>query len=77
MAKTLRRMRKERQMTQKRLSDLSGVPRICISRYENGKHQPSIENAAKIANALDVNISELLDFDKLAILHEYRKEDDK
>ena len=47
-------------MTQKRLSEVAGVPRICINRYENGIYRPNMENARKLATALGVTIDELL-----------------
>ena len=53
-------IREGQKMTQKRLAEVSGVPRICINRYENGIYRPNMENARKLAIALGVTIDELL-----------------
>ena len=60
MGKQFREIRLARGLTQYQLAELSGVPRICICRYESGKYFPSISNAMKLAKALDVSIDELI-----------------
>ncbi|QGF23481.1 helix-turn-helix domain-containing protein [Raineyella fluvialis] len=42
-----------RNITQKVLSDLSGVPQSEISRIESGRANPTIETVARLAAALD------------------------
>lgn len=56
----IRKLRKERGMTQMELSEKSQVPRICITRYEAGQYKPGIENAKKLAVALGVTVDELI-----------------
>lgn len=60
MVQKLREIRKKRGLTQKKLAELSRVPRICISRYEAGKYHPGLENASKLAAALGVTVDELI-----------------
>lgn len=60
MIRNLKSIRKMRGMTQQQLADVSDVPRVCISRYESGKYQPSFTNACKIAKALNVSVDALI-----------------
>ena len=50
----LKRLRKERGVTQEGLADLSGVSRPAIHRIENGQQAPRQGTVAKLAAALDV-----------------------
>jgi transcriptional regulator with XRE-family HTH domain len=55
MCKTrLKQLREEKNLTQKQLSDLSGVPQEQISRYERGRSMTE-ETIKKIVKALEVN----------------------
>lgn len=58
--KKLRPMRRERKMSQSDLSELSGVSQTMIGAIERGVTNPTIGIVAKLANALDVSISELI-----------------
>jgi transcriptional regulator with XRE-family HTH domain len=44
-------------------SALSGVNRVLILRYENGKAVPGIVNAAKIARVIGVELHEVKEFE--------------
>ena len=46
-------------LTQKELGDLCGMADSAIRRYELGKANPKIETLGKIADALDIHISNL------------------
>lgn len=54
IAKKLKLLRKERGLTQKALSDLSGVPTITIQGYEAEKFNPKVGQIEKLAKALNV-----------------------
>lgn len=54
---------KLRDMTQKDLVDLTGIPKSNMSQYANGKHEPKQTAIYKIAMALNVNESWLMGFD--------------
>ncbi len=57
----IKRIRKEKGLTQKELSKSSGVHEVQIARYENDKTKPSIGVLRKLAYALDTYISALID----------------
>ena len=57
----LRRLRKERGLTQEDFATDSGFDRGYVSGIERGVRNPTITVVEKIANALDVAIGELLD----------------
>ncbi len=63
----IKEFRKKNGLTQKQLGDLCGLADSAIRRYENGNANPKIETLQKIANALNVHISDLLDSDKYEI----------
>lgn len=49
--------RKEMGLTQKELADKVGVTQQIISRFENEKHAPTLDNFLKILDGLDLEIS--------------------
>jgi len=60
---TLKEWRERRGMTQTRLSELSGVSRISIVRYEHrvmDDRNITLENAQKLADALDCDPRDFL-----------------
>lgn len=56
----LAEIRKSRGMTQRKLSYLSGVPRVSIARYETGRVSPNIRVLEKLADALGVSIDDIV-----------------
>lgn len=82
IGKTIRSIRKEKGITQKKLAELSGIAEITIRQYEADKYKPKIEQVKKIAAALNVSPfdivgSQLLDVEetgekiKLKTLQDY------
>jgi transcriptional regulator with XRE-family HTH domain len=61
IAKKIRQLRLEQQMTQERLASKTGFSKAFISKIENRITSPSIASLSKIAMALGVSISTLLD----------------
>ena len=59
----IRKIRKEKGLTQRELGELCGMADSAIRRYESGRANPKIETLQKIANALNVPIYELAEFD--------------
>lgn len=55
----VRRYRQMRQISQEDFAEMCGLHRTYISDIELGKRNVSLENIEKIANALDMTISEL------------------
>jgi transcriptional regulator with XRE-family HTH domain len=56
----LREWREYRALTQKELSDLTGVSRDGISNYENGEREARPSTARRLAKALDVTVGDLV-----------------
>lgn len=57
--KTLRRLRKKQGVSQEAFADKCDLHRTYISDIERGERNISLENIEKIANVLNVSISEL------------------
>lgn len=58
--KTLKQIREAEGMTREELAYKSGVGYHMISAIENGKRNPSLKNAEKIAEALDITVDSLI-----------------
>ena len=55
----LAEIRREKGWTQEKLSEVSGVRRVTIARYETGKNSPTLRMLEKLADALGVSIADL------------------
>lgn len=62
VGENIKRLRKERGLTQKNLGELCGIAEPNIRKYENGKQNPKLETAESIAKALNVSVLSLLGF---------------
>lgn len=60
--KKIKLIRTIRGLTQKQLGELSGIHEVAIRKYELGKNLPKEEQLKKIADALNVNVNSLLEF---------------
>lgn len=60
-AENLRRLRKQADLSQEELGSRAGIQMADISRYEGGHRDPRITTVARLAEALDVSITELLE----------------
>ena len=60
--KRLARARIDRELTQTRLSIISGVPQANIWSYENNKTSPKISTLELLCKALEISASELLGY---------------
>ena len=56
----LRRLRKERGLSQDVLSGLAGISRSHLSMIECASMEPTLDTLYKIAQALDIPVSEIL-----------------
>lgn len=56
--KVIRQIRHQKDISQEALADLCGLHRTYISDIELGKRNVSLENLERIANALDISLSE-------------------
>lgn len=57
--KAIRRRRRELDLSQEKLAEISGLHRTYISSIERGQRNPSLENIENLAKALDISISSL------------------
>src|SRR5579859_2037478 len=57
----LRRLRREHSLTQEELAQACGLSQEMIAKTEQGRRHPRLTVLAKIAQALDVPLSELID----------------
>ena len=61
IGKNIRRIRKEKGLTQKKLGELSGINEVQIRQYELERATPKIGTVDKIATALEVNIIDIME----------------
>ena len=61
--KNLQKYRKFRGLTQEKLAELVGVDVTSISSIVTGNYFPSADNLSKLADVLQVQFSDLFDFD--------------
>ncbi|MBR3605729.1 MAG: helix-turn-helix transcriptional regulator [Candidatus Gastranaerophilales bacterium] len=59
----IKEIRESRKMNQEQLAELVGLESRHLSRIETGKSFTTLENISKIANVLDVELSELFSFE--------------
>ena len=56
LAKIVLLCRKERHISQKQLSEITGIPQADISRLESGEANPTLDKICRIADAFDMNV---------------------
>ena len=59
IGENIKKIRKEKDITQAELSDACGFAITALSAYENGHRNPSLETVAKIAKKLEVSIDHI------------------
>jgi transcriptional regulator with XRE-family HTH domain len=71
LAETLRRLRRERQLTQLQVASRAGLTVSYLSRLETGKIQPTVVTVGRLATALEVAVADLFrpDADRPAPAH--------
>lgn len=74
IGESIRRFRKQRNMTQKQLAELIGGDQKFISKIEIGKARPGLSTYLRIANAFQVSIDRFLT-DTIKLTCEYSGED--
>lgn len=75
IGENIRYFRKKRSLTQKQLAEKTGVNEVTIRSYENGRYIPKQKNLIKLAQALQVNIYNLLDEDGVELFNTYTEEE--
>lgn len=56
----MRRMRRDRQLSQEALADKAGIHRNYLGGIERQERNVGLDNLEKIANALGISVSQLL-----------------
>ncbi len=59
LADTVKKIRKEKELTKEQLGDLTGINRIMIGRIESENYIPSIAQFENLSNVLGFNISDM------------------
>ncbi len=72
--KRIKELRERKKLTQEKLAEKIGLDLQTISRIETGYYFTSFENLEKLANALDVTIADLFDFEHVKTKEELIKE---
>ena len=63
LGKQIKVERTKKDLTQEKLAELAKLTMLTIGSIENGKSAPTIITLSKIAEALDIKLCDLLDFD--------------
>lgn len=63
----LRHIRKQKSLSLRDLERLSGVDYSSISKIETGGSSPKLETVIRLARALEVDLSELIDLEELQL----------
>jgi len=63
VGRRIKEERKKKKLNQKELAQKIGIQNSTLSQYEHGKSEPNQEMLFKIAQALDVNVSDLIPSD--------------
>ena len=63
----IRLERTKRKLSQEKLAELSDLSKVSIGAIERAEWSPTIETLAKIANAFEISLSELIDVSKVEI----------
>ncbi len=61
----IRILRNKLNMSQEKLGELAGLSTNSISTIERGQSKPSIDTLEKIANAINIELKELVDVSKI------------
>lgn len=60
VAKNIKKLRQEKQLSQEQLAEQLHVTRQAISNWENGKTQPDVDTLTQIADVFDVSVERII-----------------
>ncbi|HBA40045.1 MAG TPA: XRE family transcriptional regulator [Deltaproteobacteria bacterium] len=63
LGRRVRELRKKKGLTQERLAEIAALDVKYLGGIERGTENPTIETLEKLANALSVRVSQILDFE--------------
>lgn len=61
-AKNLRKLRKQKKLSQQKLGAMLGYGCTAVTNYESGRNTPSLEDLMKLATIFEVTLDELAGF---------------
>ena len=70
VGENIRKYRKEKGLTQKKLAELTQLNEVTIRSYEAGKYKPKFEQLRKIAIALDIGLDVFMTADELSLFND-------
>lgn len=71
IGKNIREARKAKGLTQEELGNLIGLTGVAIMRYEKDQREPNMETIEKIANALTIHPTDLLNWKHISEIKEF------
>lgn len=74
LGKNIQKYRKLNKITQEKLAEAVGLEINSISSIETGKYFPSPDNLVKIAEALNIGLKDLFDFNEKYTCEDYIEE---
>ena len=73
LGKRIKQIRRQRGLTQEKLSELVGIETGSLSGIESGRNFPSMLTIEKISNILGVEIKTMFDFNQLLSVDDMKK----
>lgn len=67
LGEKIKEFRQNKKLSQKTLGERAGMSQQMIAQYESGKRQPKIETLKRIANALEIELWEIVDLDQMDV----------
>lgn len=71
LGQRIKYLRKSKNITQEKLAEITNMDITSLSKIETGKNYPQPETVEKIANALNVEISQIFSFKKILSKDDY------
>lgn len=62
LGKNVKQLRKEAELSQEELGEITGLDRTYISGVERGVRNPSLQTLEKLAKALKISVSDMMRF---------------
>ena len=60
VSNSIKKLRKEKQLSQEQLAEQLHVTRQAVSNWENGKTQPDVDTLTQLASILDVSVERII-----------------
>lgn len=64
VGETIKELRKKKGLNQDQLAEMANLNRVTIAKYESGKIEPGAQALARIADALEVSVDEIMGREK-------------